>query len=284
MTETILSDLEILACPRCRGPLRQDGDRLDCPADDLVFPLVSGCYDLIDPSRRESLAPFLDHYAAVRRGEGWGTADPAYYLALPFRDVTGRFPHLWRIRARSFSCLSKLFDPPPGGAGQKPRVLDLGAGNGWLSNRLTAMGFESWAVDISADPLDGLGALTRYECTIPGVLAEFDHLPFQAGTFDLAIFNASLHYAADPGQAIRSVLRVLEGSGRIFMVDSPIYASHESGVEMVREMRARLTRDLCLKEWVQPGPGFVTFDQLEEWTTAAGLDLCLHRPLYGLRW
>jgi hypothetical protein len=29
----------LLACPRCKGPLERDGERLACPACRLVFPV-----------------------------------------------------------------------------------------------------------------------------------------------------------------------------------------------------------------------------------------------------
>ena len=33
---------------------------------------------------------FLDDYIKIRHAEGRGSQDAAYYLALPYRDITGR--------------------------------------------------------------------------------------------------------------------------------------------------------------------------------------------------
>lgn len=274
----------LLTCPRCLGPLRQGAESLACPADGLTFARRAGIHDLIDPARREALAPFLAHYAAVRRAEGWGSADPAYYAALPFRDLTGRFPDLWRIRSRSFFCLKQLLRGLQRPDGGPPRVLDLGAGNGWLSYRLKEMGFAVCAVDLSADEADGLGAVTHYLLPFLCVLAEFERLPFPDGTFDAAVFNASLHYAPDASAALRSAARVLSSGGRIVISDSPIYRSAQSGEEMMREMRDRLTHEFRIETWEQPGPGYLTFDQIQNWPSELDLQVRLRRPRYGLRW
>lgn len=274
----------LLTCPRCLGPLRQDAETLTCPADGLTFARREGVYDLIDPARREALVPFISHYTAVRRAEGWGSSDPAYYTALPFQDLTGRFPDIWRIRARSFLCLKKLLNRFQGRDGGPARVLDLGAGNAWLSFRLTETGFSACAVDLSADPADGLGATVHYPAPFLCLLAEFERLPFPDGAFDAAVFSASLHYAPDILAALRSAARVLRPGGHIAVADSPIYRSAQSGEEMVREMRDRFTLDFGLKTWVQPGPGYLTFDQIAAWPSELGLRVRLHRPRYGLRW
>ena len=39
-----------------------------------------------------------------------------------------------------------------------------------------------------------------------------------------------------------------------------------------------------LEAWVQPGPGYLTFDQISAWPSELGLRVRLHRPRYGLRW
>ena len=33
---------------------------------------------------------FLEDYSRIRQAEGRGSDDPAYYLALPYRDLSGR--------------------------------------------------------------------------------------------------------------------------------------------------------------------------------------------------
>src|ERR1700704_356193 len=105
------------------------------------------------------LAQFVREYGTVRRAEGWGSTDPAYYRALPYRDLTGRFDKIWRIRARSFDVFLNTVLQPLERRRSAMRVLDLGAGSGWLAYRLAKRGHQVIAVDVLEDALDGLGAL-----------------------------------------------------------------------------------------------------------------------------
>ena len=58
------------------------------------------------------------------------------------------------------------------------RLLDLGAGNGWLSYHLARRGHEAAAVDLTVNDFDGLGAHVHFDAPFTPVQAEFDHLPF----------------------------------------------------------------------------------------------------------
>src|ERR1019366_5675391 len=136
---------------------------------------------------------FLDDYIKIRHAEGRGSPDSAYYLALPYRDLTGRLEDQWTIRARSYRYLERHVLPPVEKRFGRPlRIADLGAGNCWLSYRLALRGHLPIAIDIHGDPLDGLGAGLHYQqrAAFPRVSAEFDDLPLAAGSLDVAIYNA----------------------------------------------------------------------------------------------
>src|ERR1035438_5001519 len=143
---------------------------------------------------------FLDDYVKIRHAEGRGSQDSAYYLALPYRDITGRLQDQWSMRAASWRYLERRVLPSIERQFGRPlRIADLGAGNCWLSYRLALLGHHPLAIDILGDPLDGLAAGRHYQhqTRFPRVNAEFDDLPLAAGTLDLAIYNASIHYSVD---------------------------------------------------------------------------------------
>jgi SAM-dependent methyltransferase len=159
---------------------------------------------------------FVEDYRRVRRDEGYASDDPAFAARLPFIDTTGRNRAAWRVRARHYLVVRALFALLP----RFERVLDLGAGNGWLARRL-ARSRRVTALDVDAGPT-GLGALG--DRRVDRVCAELESLPFAAGRFDAAIAAASLHYAVDLPRALGELGRVLRPGGVLVVVDSPVYA------------------------------------------------------------
>ena len=110
-------------------------------------------------------------------------------------------PHAgdWLVRRETYHHLLRhvLASGP-----QPLRVLDLGAGSGWLSHRLAGLGHLVVAVDAIDDEVDGLGAAHHYAAEFGVVQADFNAVPFAAGQFDLVVFNGSLHYAPDVGATL----------------------------------------------------------------------------------
>jgi SAM-dependent methyltransferase len=97
------------------------------------------------------------------------------------------------------------------------------------------------ALDLRDDSIDGLGAAGAYlENDAPffgRIAASFDALPLSPGTFDLAVFNASLHYALDLARVLSEARQCVQNDGRIVIIDSPFYARVEDGAAMVAEKR-----------------------------------------------
>src|SRR5262245_11594678 len=116
---------------------------------------------------------FLAHYTAIRHAEGRGSADPEYYRALPDRDLNGTAPDHWRIRVRSSQhFVQTVLRQLEAAAGRPLDLLDLGAGNGWMSHRLALRGHRAVAVDVFEDRQDGLGALMRYDHSVSAIAAD----------------------------------------------------------------------------------------------------------------
>src|SRR5262249_54964811 len=145
-------------------------------------------------------------------------------------DISGANQEHWSIRARTFEHLMSQVFEFGGTKGRK--VLDLGAGNGWLSYRLSLAGFEPVAVDLLTNDFDGLGAATHFEKQIPELFprfqAELACLPFQDDQFDTAIFNASFHSAEDFSRSLGEALRCVKPGGLVVIADTPWYSRDES--------------------------------------------------------
>ena len=88
------------------------------------------------------------------------------------------------------------------------RILDLGCGDGFLTERLVALGCKVVAVDASPEQVEG--ARRR---GLDARVARAEALPF-AGEFDAVFSNAVLHWVKDAEGAIAAVHRALRPGGR----------------------------------------------------------------------
>lgn len=217
----------------------------------------------------------------VREAEGRGSDRPEYYEALPACDPTDPLAWQWRIRATSWRALAARVLPQlPADA----RVLDLGAGVGWLSHRLEEAGCAPCAIDVNIDARDGLGAARHYRPQWPRVRAEFDRLPLPASSAEAAIYNAAFHYSTDYAATLREALRVVRPRGMIVILDSPVYADRTSGERMVEEQRRDFEKRFGDPSDSLGNIGFLTWTMLDELAAALDLRWQVHAPWYGLRW
>lgn len=231
---------------------------------------------------------FRSAYGAHRASEG-RDLDPASMRQLPYL-AAGPLAKQWAVRARTFDAFVERILRPM--ARQSPcplRVLDLGAGNGWLSWRVALDGHEAVALDVRDDHLDGLGAAEAYLESVNGrfsrVVASFESLPIAAGGFDLVVFNASLHYALDLAATLREARRVTHAGGRIVILDSAFYAREADGEQMLMEKRREAAARFGERADVLMSLPFIEYltpARLEAASRQLGLEWIRHRVRYPL--
>lgn len=273
------------ACPRCRAPLElEPPDACRCPRDGARYPRIDGIWRFLTPERDAYFAQFIREYETVRAAEGRGSDDPAWYRALPRVARDDRFAADWAIRAAGYAALIKQVVAPREQASGIQRVLDLGAGNGWLAYRLSWRGHDVAAVDLLANARDGLGAHRQYDAPFFPVQAEFERLPLADAQADLAIFNSSLHYAACYETVLAEALRVTSPGGALVILDSPIYHDGASGAQMVAERQAQFRRAYGFASDAVPSENYLTYDRLRALGASLGVRWQLSRPARGWRW
>ena len=189
-----------------------------------------------------ALARFGAEYACQRKAEGRGYSNEEL-LRLPYL-FEGPLGRQWTVRARSFDAfVTHALRPLAARLGRPLQLLDLGAGNGWLSYRATQEGHRAIALDIRDDAVDGLGAADFLQGRAGGrmesLVASFADIPLPAASVDLAVFNASLHYALDLAVCLREAERVVRPGGLIAILDSPCYRREEDGQAMVTEKKTQ---------------------------------------------
>lgn len=267
-----------LECVRCGGVL-QEGD----PAthQDRAFESVSclgcgasyckrgGIWRFLSPATEESLAPFLEQYRVVRRQEGRHDMTGADYRGLPNVAPADAHASEWGIRRETYHHLLRHVLAP----GRQPSaILDVGAGNGWLSHRLSELGHHLVAIDAADDDRDGLGVAQRYAPRVVAIQADFDAVPLAPSQFDIVLFNGSLHYAANPGRTLAGAHRLLRPGGTLVVMDSPMFHADVDGVAMIAATVRRFADDYGLQNSIRPGRGYLTFALLAESATAMQLD------------
>jgi SAM-dependent methyltransferase len=222
---------------------------------------------------------FLEDYGRIRSAEGRGSEESAYYRALPFADLTGQNSDQWRIRARTFRYFVDGVLPR-----QRSNVLDLGAGNCWLSYRLAELQHRPVAVDIFVDPRDGLRAARNYPVEFPLVEADFDRLPFTDTSFDLIVFNASFHYSSDYARTLAEARRCLRPEGRVVILDSPVYKLSEHGEQMRAERQVFFEKQHGFRSEALRSIEFLDEPMLDGLARDLRLTWRIHQPWYGLGW
>jgi len=286
-----------LQCPQCGATLGSihygaamvldTGFR--CSNCSFLLSNNQGIWKAITPERQRYYERWLMEYQIVRAAEGRGSGEATFYLALPYKDFSGRNDWQWAIRARTFRHLERTVLPTlVANAQSRAYVLDLGAGNCWLSYRLAQRGYCPVAVDLLTNSTDGLGAASHYLQELPSLFprfqAELDCLPFSDDQFDCATFNASFHYSEDYARTLGEAIRCLKPGGTVVVADSPSYESDESGQRMLQERRAAFTKQFGFPSDSLASLEYLTAARLRELETRFGLSWKVFEPSYGLRW
>jgi SAM-dependent methyltransferase len=229
---------------------------------------------------------FCEDYAIQRAREGRAHTG-AELAALPYLD-SGPLAQQWAVRARTFDAfLRRALWPLAKELGRPLGVLDLGAGNAWLSYRLAGEDHACTAIDIRDDSIDGLGTaieLARRRF-FKRLVASFEALPLPDACADVAVFNASLHYATDLRQALSEAVRCVRGRGLIAILDSPFYRRAADGEAMVAEkhrMAPQHFETRAASLLALPHIEFLTRERLVEASQPLGLVWTRHRVRYPL--
>jgi SAM-dependent methyltransferase len=244
-----------------------------------------GIVHALPPERVAHFAQFMADYERIRAAEGRGGEGREFYLGLPYQDISGRNNGQWHIRGRSYDCLvNRVLE----GSGRHRSVLDIGAGNCWMSYRLALLGYRPIAVDLLTNEDDGLGAAVHYQDALPEFFprfqAEITRLPFQSEQFDVVIFNASFHYSEDYEASLREAFRCLRRGGMVVISDTAWYSREESGRKMVSERQAAFLQKYGTASDSIRSLEFLTDERLRALEEQLSIRWTVFSPRYGLKW
>jgi SAM-dependent methyltransferase len=282
-----------IRCPRCTAALEPASNAepaFTCVECHFPMKYKKGIWHALPIERSTYYSRFIKDYEAIRAAEGRGNENSSYYLNLPFVDSSDRHACQWKIRARTYEFLRHRILPyyigPP--SQQRAHILDIGAGNGWLSYRLAQMGMHPVAVDLLTNDRDGLGAAIHYDAYLSRpflrIQAESTHLPFYDAQFDAAIFNASFHYAESYERTLRETFRCLKVGGILIIADTPWYSRKESGERMLAERRSHFFNRFGTFSDAIRSQEFLTDERLDQLACTFDIRWEQYTPFYGFRW
>jgi SAM-dependent methyltransferase len=239
-------------------------------------------WNLVIPEDDDRFAQFVAEYTRIRRGEGRNYSAQDLRM-LPELPRNHPLAWEWHVRSGSFRRLTQRVI----GRRTGMRVLDAGAGNGWLSHRLARAGHYPLATDLRVDDEDGLGAATAFDIgalpLFPRVRAAFERLPVASGQADLVVFNACLHYASDRARVLEEARRVLAGGGRIAIMDSPFYRHQEDASRMLTERRAAFAAAYGTESVAHGGPEYFLWAEIPAMAAVVDAEWQTFRPWHGIR-
>jgi SAM-dependent methyltransferase len=270
-----------LACPVCHEALQPLEAAWSCTPCDARYAVKDGINRFLPLAREAYFAQFLADYTTVRLGEGRASDDPEYFRRLPEPTPGGPMEQQWTLRSRSWRTVRNRVIVNPT---RSLDIVDVGAGVGWLSNRLTELGHSAHAVDLTIDNHDGLGAARHFPATFARSQAEMDALPIGNGAVDMVIYNASLHYSSDYVRTLTEALRVLRLNGAIVVMDSPIYRHRSTGDAMLAERHADFEQRFGSRSDSVKSVGYLTPAMLGQLSDELGVRWTRHHTWYGWRW
>lgn len=128
----------------------------------------------------------------------------------------------WRIRERSAVQLSQYLMEM-----HKPlHILEVGCGNGWLSNCLAALpGSKVVGTDINRAELQQASNVFTDKNNLQFIYGDIMSDGFMAVAFDIIVFAASIQYFSSFHAVISRAFDLLKPGGEVHLIDSPFYTN-----------------------------------------------------------
>jgi ubiquinone/menaquinone biosynthesis C-methylase UbiE len=180
-------------------------------------------------------------YLELRKKEGRFYPDNIIKI-LPFVNSNHPLYKEWKVRAASFEKLKSYLLKK-----NKPlHILDLGCGNGWMSNALTTISNSSVVgVDLNIAELEQASRVFGQNEKLQFIYGDiFQDVGEQ--NFDIIVCAASIQYFPDLSLLIKQLLNLLNSGGEVHFTDSPFYFEKEK--LKAKERSRNYFKNLCFEE------------------------------------
>ena len=164
---------------------------------------------------------FEEAYLAVRKKEG-RLYDDALVKELPYLPSSHPQAREWSLRQENVAELVAYLGRKGG-----QQILDLGCGNGWLTQRIAGeIPAQVLGMDINQTELEQAHKLFQSP-TCRFAYGDIFAKDLQIGLFDTIVLASCAQYFPDLPSLLNRLLSFLEPDGEIHLLDSPIYSSSE---------------------------------------------------------
>jgi ubiquinone/menaquinone biosynthesis C-methylase UbiE len=164
-----------------------------------------------------------DIYLRTRKKEGRIYDDRTVKSLPEFSDIH-RYYKEWQVRKSSSKKLTEYISS---GHGEK-NILDLGCGNGWLSNKLSDIKSTNViGMDLNQTELEQATRVFLTKENLVFVYGEIFTDSLNEIKFDFIILSAVIQYFSDINTLVENLLKRLSPSGEIHIIDSPFYSEKE---------------------------------------------------------
>jgi 2-polyprenyl-3-methyl-5-hydroxy-6-metoxy-1,4-benzoquinol methylase len=257
-----------MLCPQCGEKINEQA--LVCAAGHPID-IQEGVLVLLDEAFRRELQAFVETFARIRSDEGMRVLDETLYDHLPYVSIEAH-RHEWRLRRYDWEVVRALLM-----SRQAQRILDVGAWNGWLSNRLADRGHRVTAVDYFTDPYDGLGAMQFYPRRWRAIQMELRDLALLDEEFDTVVLNRCTHFFEEPLAFTRQAMQRLAPGGLLIVIGLPFYRDASAKVQQMARLRAKFQQ--YGTDQFKPMRGFLDMQDWKQLRTL-GVELRPYRQLW----
>ena len=174
------------------------------------------------PIHRKDLDEFSSLYLSLRQKEGRLLTDDQLRL-LPFpHSLSPSLKLEWKQRADNMKKLSQLLKTD---VSKGSPILDLGCGNGWMSNAIAQMGFETTGMDINRMELEQAQRVFVRE-NLEFIHANiFEWEPIKK--YKAVVIGAALHYFPSPKALFDRLFSSMPHLQSIFICETHFYSERE---------------------------------------------------------
>jgi ubiquinone/menaquinone biosynthesis C-methylase UbiE len=180
-----------------------------------------------------TITDFEKQYINIRRKEDRLYSDEIVRL-LPEYSGKAVLKNEWRVRKSSTGKLLRYLDDKT----TYRYFLELGCGNGWLSNHLGKQHTrEVIGIDINRQELEQAARVFTHKENITFIHADILTAPLNRGTFDCIVLASCIQYFNDAPALLSRLHELLSVGGEIHILDSPFYSDEEAPVARARSQQ-----------------------------------------------